>query len=251
MISTVTLAGTPGAPMLVVGPSLGTSVTALWGECARTLGRHFHVIGWDLPGHGGNTEGVTACSIPDLAHAVLAALDGPFVYAGDSVGGAVGLQLALLAPVRLRSVAALCTGAKIGERNAWLERAATVRATGTQAVIDSSRQRWFAPGFIDDHPQIAGSLLDSLAATDATSYAAVCEALADFDLREQLPTISTPILAIGGAHDIATPPDKQREIAAGVQNGRVSILPGIAHLAPAEAPDTVASLLKQHFLGID
>lgn len=251
MISTVELAGSPGAPALVVGPSLGTSVKVLWEECASTLGAHFRVVGWDLPGHGTNTASVTACSIADLAHALLATVAGPFVYAGDSVGGAVGLQLALLAPQRVRSVAALCTGAKIGERDAWLQRAATVRTTGTQAVIDSSRQRWFAPGFVDTRPQIAESLLHSLAAADTASYAAVCESLSDFDLREQLPAIVTPVLAIGGAHDLATPPDQQREIADGVRNGRVVILPDIAHLAPAEAPDTVATLLAAHFSTID
>jgi hypothetical protein len=38
--------------LLLVGPSLGTSVSALWGHCAARLGRQFEVVGWDLPATG-------------------------------------------------------------------------------------------------------------------------------------------------------------------------------------------------------
>ena len=50
-----------------------------------------------------------------------------------------------------------------------------------------------------------------------------------------------PVLAVAGAEDVATPPDKLREIADGVPRGRYVELAGVAHLAPAEAPDAVAT----------
>ena len=43
-----------GKPLLVLGPSLGTSAPTLWGACASLLTERYHVIGWDLPGHGGS-----------------------------------------------------------------------------------------------------------------------------------------------------------------------------------------------------
>ena len=54
-----------------------------------------------------------------LVEAVLAERGEPggtFGYAGDSVGGAVGLQLLLDHPERVSGAVLLCTGAKIGER---------------------------------------------------------------------------------------------------------------------------------------
>ena len=39
-------------PLLVLGPSLGTSARTLWGACAERLTDRFHVVAWDLPGHG-------------------------------------------------------------------------------------------------------------------------------------------------------------------------------------------------------
>ena len=46
---------------------------------------------------------------------------------GDSVGGAVGLQLVLDHPGRISAAVLLCTGAKIGNAAGWRERAAKVR----------------------------------------------------------------------------------------------------------------------------
>ena len=45
------------------------------------------------------------------------------------------------------------------------------------------------------------------------------------------------MLAIAGGDDIATPPEYLQRIASGVKDGRLVVLDGVAHLAPAEAPD--------------
>jgi 3-oxoadipate enol-lactonase / 4-carboxymuconolactone decarboxylase len=182
----------------------------------------------------------------DLARAVLAlAGDTPFRYAGDSVGGAVGLQLLLDAPQRVQRAALVCTGARIGEPAGWRERAATVRAAGTSAVIEGSAQRWFAPGFAEREPAVAALLLDALRDADREGYALTCEALAAFDVRDRLGEIATPVLAIAGRHDPSTPPDALAEIADGVRHGRLVVLDDVAHLAPAERPDAVAALLLE------
>ena len=91
-------------PLLVLGPSLGTSTVALWTACVGDLADRFHLVAWDLPGHGVSpaTTG-SSLDFADLAAAVLDLVDavqeergeptGPFAYAGDSAGGAAGLQL--------------------------------------------------------------------------------------------------------------------------------------------------------------
>jgi 3-oxoadipate enol-lactonase / 4-carboxymuconolactone decarboxylase len=238
--------GPTGAGLLLLGPSVGTSAATLWGAAAERLAEHIHVVGWDLPGHGGSPA--AAFRMPDLAAGVLALADhimpgAAFHYAGDSIGGAVGLQLLLDAPERLRSATLLCTGAVIGRPEDWAARAATVRASGTDAVVDLARQRWFAAGFIDRRPAVVSALLDALRGTDDESYAQACEALADFDVTNRLAEITTPVLAVAGAEDISTPPDGLQRIASGVKDGRMVVLDGVGHLAPAEAPDRVADLI--------
>ncbi|WP_307816551.1 alpha/beta fold hydrolase [Nocardioides limicola] len=229
-------------------------MTALWSTCARQLGTLFHVVGWELPGHGHNSaRPPERLSMADLATGVLSAIDEVFVrrgqppdvfaYAGDSVGGAVGLQLLLESPERITTAVLVCTGGRIGEAHAWHERRALVLGEGTQAVLESSRQRWFGPEFEGRDPVAARALVDSLADTDPHGYAAVCSALADFDVTHRLSEIATPVLTVAGSVDIVTPPALLRELAAGLQQGRYAELAGVGHLAPAEAPDAVARLI--------
>jgi 3-oxoadipate enol-lactonase / 4-carboxymuconolactone decarboxylase len=250
------LAGHPGLPLLLCGPSLGTSAAALWSQAAELLGHDFHVVGWDLPGHGSSPATDEAFSMAELAAAVLGLADktlaergesgGRFAYAGDSAGGAVGLQLLLDAPTRVTGAVLLSTGAKIGNPEGWRERAALVRTSGTPVMVAGSTERWFAPGFVEREPEATARLLHSLQDADRFGYAAVCDALADFDVRARLGEITTPVLAVTGEHDEVTPGEDAEAIAAGVAEGRAVVLPRVAHLAPAEAPAEVAALVRGH-----
>ncbi|WP_375481648.1 4-carboxymuconolactone decarboxylase [uncultured Jatrophihabitans sp.] len=238
----------PGRPLLVLGPSLGTSVASLWGRCAAELADRFEIVGWELPGHGRGTPSSGPFSVGDVASGVVAAVDaayGPaadFAYSGDSFGGAVGLALLLEHGARVRSATLACTAARIGTPESWLERAATVRQGGTSVLVEPSAGRWFGPGFAAREPALSSGLLDALAATDDESYAAACEALASFDVRDRLGGIATPCTLVGGTHDQVTPMRGLHEIASAVDGARVVELP-VAHLAPAEDPVTVAALI--------
>ena len=257
-ITGVQLSEPSAGPLLLLGNSIGTSATALWAASAAFLGERFHVVAWDLPGHGRNTDPVSdSFSMAELAAGVMAFAErvltdrgepgGQLYYAGDSLGGAVGLQALLDAPDRILAAVLLCTGAKIGDADGWWERAARVRASGTAALINQSVERWFAPGFLEREPQVASQLLESLRAADAEAYALACEALADFDVRSRLGEIAVPVLAVAGAEDFATQANLLAEIANGVQRGTLQVLEGVAHLAPAEAPQEVAKLIMKHF----
>jgi len=252
----VELAGHTDLPLLLCGPSLGTSATALWSDAAALLGDAFHVVGWDLPGHGASPASVEPFTMTELAAAVLGPADktlaergeprGTFAYAGDSAGGAVGLQLLLDAPTRISSAVLVSTGAKIGQAAGWHERAELVRASGTPVMVEGSAQRWFSPGFVEREREVAARLLHSLQDADRFGYAAVCEALAGFDVRERLGEITVPVLAVTGEHDVVSTAEMAEAIAAGVRAGRSVVLPDVAHLAPAEAPAEIAALIRGH-----
>ncbi|GLZ00078.1 4-carboxymuconolactone decarboxylase [Actinoplanes sp. NBRC 103695] len=238
------LADAPGRPLLLVGPSVGTTVEALWGRCVDRLGGRFHVIGWDLPGHGRSPSPPGPFTVEELARAVLdLAGDAPFRYAGVSLGGATGLALMLAAPAQVQAAVLLCTGARIGTPASWRERAGLVRGSGTAVMIEGSAKRWFAPGFLSREPAAGSALLHALRDTDREGYALACLALAALDLRDRLAEITTPVLAVAGALDEATPPASLASIASGVRYGRLVVLDDTAHQAPAERPDEVAALL--------
>jgi 3-oxoadipate enol-lactonase len=239
-------------PLVVVGPSLGTS-SVLWTQAGALLGTDFDVVAWDLPGHGVSPAATETFDVAELADAVVDLVDSiapgeRFHYAGVSLGGATGLQLGIKHGERLKSLSVQCSGAKIGTPEGWLERAETVRAQGTAVMIQGSAQRWFAAGFMDREPEVSSRLLHSLRDADRFSYAFCCEALAGFDVRAELGSIRVPTQAVAGAEDSVVPPPFAKEIADGITAGggtaNAVTLEGVAHLAPAEAPAHVAELLK-------
>ena len=244
-------------PLLVLGPSLGTAAEALWGRCAALLADRFEIVGWELPGHGRGTPTTSPFLVEDLAEGVVAALDEQlaerrgtaFHYAGDSIGGAVGLALLVHHPDRVAAATLACTGARIGTPEGWHQRAATVRGEGTAVMVDSSAGRWFGPGFMERQPDSAARLLDGLRRADAESYALACEALARFDLRADLARIRGPLTVVAGAEDRATPVPGLEEIARAVPGATLVVLDGVAHLAPIEAPGPLATAIAAMLAG--
>jgi 3-oxoadipate enol-lactonase len=231
---------------LVLGPSLGTSADACWGACAAFLREDFDVVAWELPGHGtDHGPAPEELTVEDLAARVLEQVDGPFLYAGDSVGGQVGLQLLLEAPGQVLGAVLCCTGAKIGDETMWTERTVAVRASGTASLVTATAGRWFGPGFLEREPERASALLHALRDADDDGYLAVVHALSAYDVREWLGEIEAPVVAVAGAHDPACPPDTLRELAEGVQNGRLVVLENVGHQAPAEAPEDVATIIRE------
>ena len=239
-------------PLLVAGPSLGTS-SILWNRAASLLGTDYDVVAWDLPGHGVSPAAAEPFDVPALADAVVDLIDSiapgeAFHYAGVSLGGATGLQLGIKHGERLKSLSVQNSGAKIGTPEGWLERAETVRSQGTPVMIQGSAERWFAPGFMDREPELSSRLLHALRDADRFSYAFCCEALASFDVRNELGSIRVPTQVIAGALDGVAPPSMAEEVAAGITAGggtaTAVTLEGVAHLAPAEAPAHLAELMR-------
>jgi 3-oxoadipate enol-lactonase len=252
-VSVPTIVGTElggHGPALLLGPSLGTPA-ALWEQAAPLLEHSFRLLAWDLPGHGASPAAGAAFTVAELADGVIALADAAgidsFDYAGVSLGGQVGLALAIHHPDRLRRLAVLCSTAKIGSPQAWNDRAKVIRTQGTPALVDGSAKRWFAPGFIERHPDRASALLIALSDTDDESYALCCEALAHTDFRNQLGAISSPTRVYYGEHDQVVSAADAEYVARRVRTGSTAVIPGAAHLPPIEQPEAVAHELAGFF----
>jgi pimeloyl-ACP methyl ester carboxylesterase len=136
--------GPDGAPLLVLGPSLGTS-TILWENALPALATRYRVAAWDLPRHGAAPAANAPFTVAELADAVAAAVrslspvDGSesakILHAGVSLGRATGLELGLRHPDLVAALAIVALGAQLGDPVAWHERATTVRAQSTSALL--------------------------------------------------------------------------------------------------------------------
>ena len=114
-------------------------------------------------------------------------------------------------------------------------------------MVDPSSQRWFAPGFADRAPDVATRLLASLTETDRESYAAACEALAEFDLRPRLPDVAVRLLLMPGSKDQVVSVPEAAQTADNAPGAKIQVLEGCGHLPSAEHPTEVAGVLRDFF----
>lgn len=231
-----------GDRVVVLSGSLGSSL-AMWDPQIPTLADRFRVLRYDHPGHGRSplSEDRTVAA---LAAQLLGLLDGlGFVqvsFCGLSLGGAVGMRVALDAPDRIDRLVLCSTSARFATPEFWDRRAAAVRSGGVDAVADEVLDRWFTPGFPD-----VRRYRDMLVSTPAEGYARCCEAVRDWDVRGALGAVQAPTLAIAGADDPSTPPGELKAIVTEIPGSRLSVLDG-RHLVNVEQADPFNEALLAH-----
>lgn len=243
------LQGPEGAPALVLSNSLGTT-QELWQRQLHELASVFRVLTYDHPGHGASELPVEPCTVETLARDLLALLDELGLervsVAGVSLGGMVGMALALDAPERVERLVLSCTSAYLGPPEGWVERAGLVRAEGIEAIADTVVGRWFTPDFARDEPDVVARFRAMLVATPPEGYARCCEAVGAWDARERISAISVPTLVVAGADDPATPLEHADLVAARIRGARLLVLERAAHLANVERADTFTRAVLEH-----
>jgi 3-oxoadipate enol-lactonase len=247
------LDGPEDAPLLVLAPSLGTTLD-VWEPQLPFLTGRYRVLRIDHRGHGESPLPPPGATVELLARDIgvlLDSLDTPSAsLCGLSLGGAVCLQLAASAPERVDRLVLACTSARFGEQASWDERARVVRAAGVGAVADAVVGRWFTPGFQERRPDVVAAHKAMLRASPPEGYARCCEAVGRFDARDRLSAVRVPTTVIAGRHDAAAPPAWGEAIAAGIPGARFELLDA-AHLANVEQPAAFSALLLEALEGLE
>jgi 3-oxoadipate enol-lactonase len=209
---------------------------------APQLARSFRVIVPELPGFGRSRAVIgTLADIADRMAEVVreVAASGEAIVLGNGYGGFVALLMAIRYPaVATRLILADC-GAAFSEegREAFRTMAAVARSKGLAAITDVAMRRLFAPQFQESHPELMRGRREAFLRTDLEVFRAACAELAELDLRPRLSEVKAPALVLVGEQDEATPPPMSRELAAGLPNARLQIIPGCAHVPQLQAPD--------------
>jgi 3-oxoadipate enol-lactonase len=206
------------------------------------LAQSFRVIVPELPGFGkSQTVGGGLAEVADrMAEAVKDGAGGDeAIVLGNGYGGFVALQMALRHPdIATKFILADC-GAMFSEpgREAFRNMAAASKAKGLSAITDVAMRRLFAPEFQETHPELMRDRREAFLRTDPDVFHAACLALAELDLRPQLGKLKAPVLVLVGEHDEATPPPMSHELAAGLPNAQLKIIPGCAHVPQLQSPE--------------
>lgn len=243
-------AGRADAPLLMLGPALGAPAS-MWDGVATLLAADYRTQTFEHFGFNGAPVMHKAFSIADLADAVVRLIDAAGVekafYAGDSISGAVALELARRHPDRVAAVASVCSVARRAGDPSMAPMAAAVRREGTASRTVDIGERWFAPGAQERRAAEIAGLVESLSNADDQTYARYLEALDVHDIGDHLAEITVPVLAVWSEFDTGDGEGKMRFIAENVQRGTLVGIEGAGHIPPLERPEAVADVLRNFF----
>ena len=241
--------GPDTAPAVLLSPSLGTT-WEMWDPLAVALAPSYRVVRYDTRGHGRSPVPPGPYSMPELASDVVALADSlgidAFGFVGLSLGGAIGQELAVTHPERLRAAVLACTVPAFGDPATWTERAEQVRTSGMAALAEPTRGRWFTDRFRTTHPEVVERHIAMLTGTDPDGYAACCEALSRFDRWESLADITVPVRVVAGDEDPVASVPACSKMASTIPGADLVVLDDASHIASAARPEAFHAAVLEH-----
>ena len=231
---------------------------AMWSRELARFATMLRVITPDLPGFGRSPR-LTTPSIPAMAQAVAALLDGlglrqPVIVAGLSMGGYVAFEFFRQFPSRVKALGLFSTKAAPDspeQREGRLKLGDQLTQDGIEVLMRSSVPNLLGPTTVSRRPAVAHALER---AARAASVDGVIDALramaARADSRPLLASIACPTLVVAGGEDLVIPAQESRAMAEAVPGARLDVIPEAGHLVNLEQPDAfqgmVEAWIRQH-----
>ena len=171
---------------------------------------------------------------------------GPLVLMGHSMGGRVAMEMARLAPERIRAMALLNTGMNPQGDGELPKREAMIALCNTQgmaALADAWLPGMMAAG-LDPNPAVLDGLRAMVCRMTPQIHERQMRALlARPDARLSMPTYRRPLMLMTGRQDIWSPIAQHQDIAALCPQACLEIIEDAGHFAPVEQPAAVAKVL--------
>lgn len=208
---------------------------------AQELAKTHQVIQLSLPGFpGSDSVGGNLNDIADHIGGALQSLNlSPKpIFLGNGYGGFIALITSIRHPDMAAKLVLADCGACFSEpgRAAFKGMSANAKANGLEAIADVAMRRLFAPEFQEKNPVLTAERKKCFLAVNPETFHGACEALSTLDIRDHLASVKQPALVLVGEQDEATPPAMSKELAAGLPNAELRILPGLAHVPQLQDP---------------
>lgn len=236
------LEGPPGAPVVTLSHSLAATLH-LWDAQAAALRDRYRVLRYDIRGHGGSDVPPGPYTLEQMAddlHELLSALGiAETHFVGLSMGGLIGMTMALRYPRAIQSLVLADTTASYGpERKAmWDDRIRLAETKGIDAVLDRTMEAWFTAPFRAARPDVIARIRAMLAPTDPAGYVGAIQAIGYGDLREAIRAIRCPALILVGEEDRGTDLTMARTMHEAIAGSELTVIPKAAHCSCVEAPE--------------
>ena len=243
-----------GQEAIVFGHSLLFS-GRMFDDQVVELKDHYRCVTFDFRGQGKSQvtqSGYDMDTLTEDARQVIERLGCvPCHFLGHSMGGFVGIRLAVRHPKLIKSLILVNTAAD-PEVKANLPRYNLLnfiaRWIGPWAVASNVMPIFFGPNFLSDpaRKQARKKWRQEIVANHPIGVTrAVKGVIAREDVNDLLNKIRVPTLIIAGEHDVPLPPEKSKRMHACIPNSRLVIIPNAGHMAPVEEPEAVNAAVKE------
>jgi pimeloyl-ACP methyl ester carboxylesterase len=171
-----------------------------------------------------------------------------FALAGFSFGGYIAFEMTRQASGRIAKLALLDTSARpdTPEQTAIRKTQIAMAQSGRYGEIPDLVIPLVLHPDRQSDPEITRIVRQISEETGPEASVRELEAIMSRpDSRPLLPSIRCPTLVLVGESDLVTPPELHQEIAGGITNARLVIVPNSGHLSPIERPEPVSTALAQ------
>jgi 3-oxoadipate enol-lactonase len=248
-----------GDPLLLIAGN-GMDHTAFRDQ-VPSFAPHFRCITYDLRGIGRAEVPDSGYTVPDMAHdalALLSALGFPGAHvAGYSLGGAIGQQMAIEAPVGVKSLSLYATFSHV---EPYLRRRYELLL---KILLETTPELWamfttfsaFGEEYINAHDAeiekevaLRTARWQGADAPSKVGLAGHYQAILAHEVRSRLSEIRCPAWIAVGSSDPVAPPSYARYLQQHIARSRLCIYPGAPHrllnFTPQFTADALAFLLE-------
>jgi pimeloyl-ACP methyl ester carboxylesterase len=235
----------------------GIADNRMWRPQEEALGAAgFEVLTPDLRGFGQRPMGTEPFSNARDAEALL---DGPSIVVGNSLGGRVALELAVLRPDLVERLVVIAPGMpgwawSDETRSGWAAEEEALERGDYEAAAEASLRQWIdgprrSPDEVD--PALRSSVREMILRSYELQSAEEAEEdpVLEPPINERLGEIRCPTLVIVGDEDIADMQGIAAHVAASIEGARLETVAGASHLPSLERPDEVNAILLPFMLG--
>jgi 3-oxoadipate enol-lactonase len=240
------ISGKEGAPWLVLSHSLANNVR-MWDPQIAAFKDRYRILNYDMRGHGQSAAPNGPYTLDMLADDVLGLMKELKIerckYIGLSIGGMIGQMLALRQTNHFEKMVLADTGHTQPPEaiKQWEERFLIAQTQGMKALVPSTMERWFTPGFRESPP--AKKIADIIAATPVAGYIGCAQAIMKLNTTARLKEINVPVLTIAGEADPSA--EATKHIGGNVPGAKFVSIAQAAHISNVEQPEKFNQALQE------
>ena len=223
-------------------------------EQVAALETDFQILRYDKRGHGTSQAVREPYALDDLVGDVVAIWDTLGVrrshVVGLSIGGRIGLRLAIDYPDRLLTAVISNTRADVPEpiKKLWEARIDTAQREGMAGLANTTVERWCSSSFFATDTAVLDKMRSMVSSTSVEGYIHGARALMDHDDLARLGDISVACLFIAGRDDTSAAADRMRDMSEAVCDARFVELAPAGHISNMEQPKDYNEALRKFLL---